>query len=508
VLGGFSFSPRLESLAKKLSLLYPPRNRRAALYPRILIISVLPLLLASCARDALDPFALAPSTPFSSWTPMKGSRMVSSKFCETLLPPSFQEGEMNLAELIDIGLQNNPTTKQTWANARIASAQYGQSLSSFYPNVQFTSQYTRQRGEFIQGGSLPPIPYLTTTAGPDCTLTYTLFDFGQRTSQSIAAREALYAADWTHNQQIQAVIQLVMNDYYSYIYQIKVQRSMEANLENAKASLDAANQRFALGLAALGDVAQARTQYLQSKINLTTQRQTVENAFAALATDLGLPANVGFKVHAMPEEIESAPCLESVDALVALAQTRRPDLLAAEATIRSKELLVKNARRAVYPVIATNFDVGKYWFDHGRQESRPHWTAELTISFPIFQGFYYKNGIKKAEANLEYSRAAFLQTELSIIQMVTTAHMSVKTSALNLKDTDEYLQSAQTQFEISLSGYKAGVATILDLLSSQSALADARSQKASAQRAWYSALAEIAYATGCLCLPAEEACSI
>lgn len=456
----------------------------------------------------MDPFALAPSTPFSSWTPLKGNQLMSSKFCETLLPPTFADGEMNLADLIDIGLQNNPTTKQTWAQARAASAQYGQSLSPFYPNIQFTSQYTRQRGEFIQGGSLPPIPYLTTTAGPDCTLTYTLFDFGQRTSQAIAAREALYMADWTHNQQIQSIIQIIMNDYYNYLYQLQVELSVESNLENAKMSLDAANQRFALGLAALGDVAQARTQFLQNKINLTNQKQQVENGFAALATDIGLPANVAFKVKPMPEEIESVPCLESVDQLVALAQTKRPDLMAAQADIRSKESLVLNARRAVYPVIATNFDVGKYWFDHHREEHRPHWTAEVTISFPLFRGFYYKNGIKNAEANLENSRAQFMQTELAIIQTVTTSHMHVKTAAQNLKDTQEYLKSAEVEFDIALSGYKAGVATILDVLSAQSALADARTKKAQAHRAWYSSLVAIAYATGCLCTPAEGGCSI
>jgi outer membrane protein TolC len=200
--------------------------------------------------------------------------------------------------------------------------------------------------------------------------------------------------------------------------------------------------------------------------------------------------------------------LESVDELVALAQTQRPDLMARSADIRSKESLVANARRAVLPVIATNFDVGKYWFDHHQHEKRPHWTAEITISFPLFQGFYYKNSLKKAEANLENSRAQFIQTELSIIQTVTTSHMNVKTAAQNLKDTDEYLKSAEVEFDISLSGYKNGIATILDVLSAQSSLADARSKKAAAQRAWYSSLAAIAYATGCLCTPAEGGCPI
>jgi len=447
-----------------------------------------------------------------------------------LLPPTFGENALNLAELIDIGLQNNPMTRQSWASARSAAAQYGIVLSDFYPNVQFTSQYTRVRGTFgpatvfsstpsasetaatTTGGTAAPVLGSTTstgfglystTAGPDVELTYTLFDFGQRTSAATAAREALYFADWTHNQEIQNVIQAVMDDYYTYLYQMRVLRSNEQNLENACASLDAANQKFSLGLAALGDVAQARTQYLQAKINLTTQKQTVENAFAQLAVDLGLPANIGFKVQPMPEEIQAEPMLCNVDQLVAMAQNQRQDLLAAQADLRSKDALVLNAKRAVYPILATSLDIGKYWFQ-GSMEEKYHWVAELTLSFPIFQGFFYKNSMKKAAANRDRSAAKLLQAELHVIQDVTTSHMYIKTSAENLKDSDEYLKAAELEFNIALSSYKAGTKTILDVLSAQSSLADARSKKAGAQKDWYTSLASLAYATGSLCLPAAE----
>ena len=473
---------------------------------------------------------MAPATPFSTWTPAKGNTLISSRFCDTLLPPSFSHNAMNLAELIDIGLLNNPSTKQTWAMARAASAQYGISLSDFYPNIQFTSQYTRVMGSFgpptvfatappaaetssaAAGGTSAPSTGSTsttgsglfsTTAGPDFELTYTLFDFGQRTSAAQAAREALYFADWSHNQEIQSVIQTIMDDYYMYLYQQRVLRSNEANLENACASLDAANQRFALGLAALGDVAQARTHYLQSKINLTSQKQNVENSFAQLAVDLGLPANVGFKVEPMPDEVQADPMLASVDELVAMAQNQRQDLLAAQADLRSKDALVVNAQRAVYPVLATSLDIGKYWFQDNTQEPY-HWVAELTLSFPIFQGFFYKNSVKKAVAIREKSCAQLLQTELSVIQTVTTSHMGVKTSAQNLKDTDEYLKAAELEFNIALSSYKAGTKTILDVLSAQSSLADARSKKAGAQKDWFTSLASLAYATGALCMPANN----
>lgn len=491
-------------------------------YFRRFAIALCPILFAGCAMDARDPFELAPSSPFASWTPMKGNNLVSSKYCKTILPPDFGSGNLALSELLDIALQNNPSTKQTWAMARASAAEYGVSLAAFYPDVQFSSFYFRQKAGFPEsgvptatpgspttisaGGNIPQAVSMNyfTEAGPDVILSYTLFDFGQRTAASTAAREALYYADLTHNQQIQTVLQTVMNDYYSYLYQISVQNADEANLENAEMSLDAANQKFALGLAALGDVAQARTQYLQSKINLTTQKQSVETSFAQLAVDLGLPANVPFKVEPLPDKIFADPMLEDINSLVAVAQAQRQDFLAAQSDLRSKEASLLQARRAVLPNITSQVSTGRYWFNEFLVEPENHWTASIALSFPIFSGYQYRNQIKQAEANVELSKAKLVQSELAVIQSVTTSHMGVKTAAANLADTEEYLQAAELEFNIALTSYKAGTTTILDVLKAQSSLADARSKKAEAQKNWFLSLADIAYATGSLCATPNE----
>ncbi len=486
-------------------------------------------ILSSCARDAADPLSLAPENPYSTWVPMRGNSLVSSRYCKTLLPTTFGEGALNLAELLDIALQNNPSTKQTWANARASAAQYGETMSSFYPQINVSNSFVRQKGSFptsqaftASSGSSPGSgsaaalgntvatnalvtqTFYASQGGPDVSLSYVLFDFGQRTAAATAAREALYYADLTHNQEIQTILQTVMDDYYNYVYQMAALHANEANLANAQMSLDAANERFALGLAALGDVATARTQFLQSRINLTSQKQAVENAFAQLAVDAGLPANIRFKIQPLPDQVIADPVLESIEKLVAIAQNQRQDLLAAEANVRSKQALVLRAKREILPVLSTTLDTGHYWFQKGMQEQGMHWIASLSLDFPIFDGFYFKNNVRHAEANLEASKAQLYQTELSMIQNITTAHMGVKTAALNLSDSDEYLQAAELEFNIALANYKAGTKTILDVLSAQSSLADARSKKAEAQQNWFSSLASIAYATGSLCATPNE----
>lgn len=478
------------------------------------------LSFSSCSLSSLkDPYTLAPTNPYSTWTPLEGNQLVSTKYCQTLLPPSFHTEKLALAQLLDIALQNNPSTKQSWAAARAAAAEYGVSLSAFYPNAVVSGFFYRQRAGFPETGIPTATPGQPTTisagsssgstiqenyfseTGPDITLSYTLFDFGQRTAAATAARESLYYADLSHNQQIQSVLQIVMEDYYEYLYQKSVETAYRDNLTNAETSLDAANEKFSLGLASLSDVAQARTQFLQSKIDLNTQKQQLEISFAQLAVDLGLPANIPFQVEELPEKIDPSPIMENLDSLIGLAQEKRQDFLAAEANYRSKKASWIQAKRARYPTINSQLSTGRYWFNKGLVEPKGHWSAVISLTLPLFDGFSLRNQMKSAEANMEMAKAQVLSTELSLIQNVTTAHSGVKAAALNLKDSEEYLKAAELEFKIALENYKAGTNTILDLLKAQNFLADSRSKKALAQKDWFSSLAKIAFATGTLCTP-------
>ena len=204
----------------------------------------------------------------------------------------------------------------------------------------------------------------------------------------------------------------------------------------------------------------------------------------------------------MPTQLpETAPMLDTVAALVDKAQHRRQDFLATQANVRSKEAMVRNAKAQLLPTINGNFEIDRIQYS---PTYKPifEFTAQISLNFPLFNGFYYQNGIRVAKANLELARAQMLQTELGVIQNVTTSHMNVKTSADNLCFSDEYLHAAELEYDIALKTYQAGTATILDVLSAQSSLADARTRRASALYSWYSSLAALAYATGSLC-PAE-----
>ena len=147
----------------------------------------------------------------------------------------------------------------------MSAAEYGQSLQDYFLLAEGAGNYTRTR--FAQfTGATRSIVYETQYGG-ELELTYTILDFGQTRMTSEAALQSLFNADWSHNSQVQQTIQIVMTDYYNYLYQKQLLFSTEQDVINAKVSLDATEEKFRQGLSDVSDIVQARTQYSQVDIN-------------------------------------------------------------------------------------------------------------------------------------------------------------------------------------------------------------------------------------------------
>jgi outer membrane protein TolC len=64
--------------------------------------------------------------------------------------------------------------------------------------------------------------------------------------------------------------------------------------------------------------------------------------------------------------------------------------------------------------------------------------------------------------------------------------------------SNDLMASATQSNEVALARYRAGVGSVLDLLSAQTALADARAQQVLARLEWNTSLAQLAHDSGVL----------
>ena len=95
-----------------------------------------------------------------------------------------------------------------------------------------------------------------------------------------------------------------------------------------------------------------------------------------------------------------------------------------------------------------------------------------------------------------FASANLLRTQVS--NQVVTSYVNLHTASARVRTANVLLSSAQQSEDVARGRYKAGVGTILDLLTAQSALSSARAQQAQARWTWATALAQLAHDVGVL----------
>jgi outer membrane protein TolC len=297
-------------------------------------------------REAVSP------SPQEPWTPPAKAEMPpapTDKLAPAVPEEYLKPGTtLSLVQLVDVALRTNPQTREAWSFARAAAAEVGSKRSLYFPVFEVDGTILRQKSASTIDGRFT---YLQTTYGPSVAASWLLFDFGGREADVEEATRALYAADWTHNAAIQDVVLSVAQAYYGYLNSKALVIARQSNLDEARRSLDASEERHRAGVATIADVLQARTAASQIELQLQDTQGQLQIIRGALATAIGVSANIPVEVGQLPEDLPLDMVKKNVDELIARAVTERPDLaasrfaaLAAQSRIRSRPRVCPSSR--------------------------------------------------------------------------------------------------------------------------------------------------------------------
>jgi len=418
-------------------------------------------LLAACGTPGVRGVAGTAPAPNVFWTPPPPRRAAAP--AAALLPPDVagRVAQLKLADVIDIALRNNAATGAAWADARAAAASYGAAQGQYYPAKQ----------QFLN---------------PTLNLSWLLFDFGGRSGSVGAAREALLAADWTHNATLQNVVLDVEQAYFDYLGTKALVGAQQTTLKEAQTNLAAAEQRHNVGLATIADVLQARTALSQARLSLEATEGRLQTTRGALALSMGLPANVPYDL-AVPSDTTVPPGIsDSVDALI-----KRAQVAAARARLSV-------ARSQALPSLSVGGTTAETDFLNVRPVFRNSYTATVTVSIPLFSGGAQIYDVKAAAAAADAAALRAHGFEQQVIYQVFNAYYALRTATQQVQTSADLLASATQSEQVALGRYRAGAGSLLDLLTAQAALASARADAIAARFSWYLALAQLAHDTGVL----------
>ena len=404
---------------------------------------------------------------------------------------------LTLGDVVDLALRNNPETQISWANARAAAAAYGGSKGLYYPTIDARIGVNRVKSSptFSNDSVLRP-SLMQTNYGPTFSVSWLIADLGGRAGTIESAKQALIAANWTHNATIQNVVLAVQSAYFNYMANKGLVESERLSVKEAETSLESTQERQRVGLATIADVLQAKTAFSQATLTLETTEGDLQTTRGALAAAMGLPANVPYDIDAAPATAVG-PATDSVDALIATAVKSRPDLASSQAQYRQAVADVRAARGNLFPSIQATGTGGRTYVNT-LPSGATNYTLSVGLAIPIFSGFSRQYAVKqaRAEADAALGRAASVKQQVQF--QVFSSYYALQTAARRVNTADDLLASAQSSEDAALGRYRAGVGLFVDLLTAQSALASARAQQVQARWVWQTALAQLAHDTGVL----------
>jgi len=460
------------------------------------------LLLGCVGTPNVNGVAGTSAAPNAAWTPPAKHDSAAAPAAPIAVPADLRERlqELTLNDIVDIALRNNPATQISWQNARAAAAAYGSTKGQYFPTLDLGVNGNRVHTSMDSAGVTVTTDQYT--GGPTATLTWLIFDVGGRSGSITAARDALLAADWTHNRLLQDVVLQVQTAYFDYVANRALRDAQQLTLREAQTNLDVTNERHRQGLATIADVLQAKTQASQAQLALETTEGAIQITRGALASAMGLPANLPYDIAAFPP-LQVGVVTDSVDTLIAHAIRSRPDLAASRAEAEAAAARVTQARGAMLPSLLLAGSGGPSYVNT-LAGPNTNYTITLGLKVPFFAGFSRQYDLRQAEAQERGAAAQSEQLRQLVVLQVFTSYYALQTAARRVRTADDLLASATQSEQVALGRYKAGVGSILDLLTAQSALADARAQWIETRWVWRTALSQLAHDIGVLDVHGES----
>ena len=397
---------------------------------------------------------------------------------------------LELSDVIELAMCNNPTTRQAWLSTKVGDTAYkGTVFGSYLPHISASASYQKSD---VTDYTINPNGVETVSKGAEAglSLSWLLYDFGKRESSVEKTFQSMNSLNFQYNNTLQQVAYNTIVAYYDALSSVEELAAVKANEEASFKSFQLASRKFELGMSSKAATLQAETSYAQAQLQVAKQEQVVKVANAKLASYLGLPPSQEIKLVQSFADTTDELINKSVDEIVNLALAKRPDLQAKVASVKASYANVRSASATYFPTISAFGS--KSWTDidpdfGDLNRDRDTWSVGVKVSMPIFTGFENTYSLRNAKYQYAADKEALKQLEQDVELSVVTAYNGYKISVKALSIAKKLFESAVENEKVALGSFKAGKGDIISLMEAQSKLLSARKELISAQYGLYTA---------------------
>jgi len=394
--------------------------------------------------------------------------------------------QLTLGEVVERALAVSPIVASGTGGVQIARSYKRTTLGNYLPTVVATSAATR-----VNPGQAQTTSGVSSAVGsPTSSQTYgvaaalDLFTGGRRQAYDALARADLRAAGSTLVSDRFVVVLSAQQGFYEVVRSSDLVQVARAGLAEADQLLKFTTSMFRAGTVMRSDLLRAQLQSTTMQEQLLAATDTLVAASYALGWIVGVDGPVGVRADSASEAIR--PLALDDSSIVRLAVEASPSVAVGEDVATATKAALRAARTQYVPTVSASG--ARNWANSPTVVTgapRPGWTVTVFTSYPVFNGFQREDAVTRAEVAAYVARVSLNDTRRSVrasaAQLLGT--LSTTTAAITLGT--EAIRSAREDLRVQTARYRAGISTILDVLTSEAALLQAEYSLAQSQHRYH-----------------------
>jgi len=445
------------------------RKKQQGLRLCIVIVASALLVLSGCASMA--PKYTRPEAPVPAVWPEGVAYIETKGEIEAKTAPELRWQDFftdaKLQQIIEMALKNNRDLRLAALNVEMARALYGIQRAELLPVVNAKASGSKQKIPANVMGFPEPL----TIERYDVNLGISSWEidfFGRIRSLKDAALEEYLATEQARRSAQISLVAEVANAYLTLAADRDLLKLAQETLKTQNASYNLIQRRCEVGVSSELDLRQAQTRVEAARVDIAKYTSIVaidENALALL---------VGSSVpdELLPTELSSVMALKDISpGLPSEVLLRRPDILAAEHTLKASNANIGAARAAFFPRISLTGMIGTAsgelsgLFTSGSDT----WSFAPEIIMPIFDtrtwSAYDASKVDREIVLTQYEKAiqtAFREVADALAQRGTLGDQMAAQKSL--------VEATAESYHLSDERYKSGIDSYLSVLDAQRSL--------------------------------------
>jgi outer membrane protein TolC len=387
---------------------------------------------------------------------------------------------ITVVDAINRALEHNLGLLNAQESVAMAQGSHWNALADLLPNASAHLSETRQKVNLAAFGF--PLPAgIPSVVGP-----FNVFDVRASVSQSVfdshALNEAraqshhLVAAQYNVRSARDLVVLVAGNLYLQTLAAGARVQSAQAQLQTAQAIFDQATHLKESGIVPGIDVLRAEVQLGSERQRSTAATNELEKSKLQLARVMGLPAGQPFTLN---EELPYLPAPDmTLEQALDQAYKTRPDYMAAQELVAAAEAERRAAEGERLPSVRVNADYGVIGLTPA--DAVPTYSLSGNVTVPIFNGGRSRGRLVQADAELRTRRSELEDLKAGVDYDVRSAFLDLKASDEQLQVATRSRDLAQQQLTQARDRFAAGVASNIEVVQAQEAVATSSEQYISA----------------------------